>query len=422
MDHRQFFRQFLALFSGTALAQLFNLASYPVLARLYTPEHFGLFGAFVAAAAIPGAIACGRFELGITTAPSAGRQAMLWLCFLVALIVSIIASIGIGIYWWAIDTPMIGFLVPLLFVTILLTGAANAVTMYLMRHEAFSFASTGVVVRTATTVIVQLTVAFIWPSAAGLIAGFALGLVGQAALGLFLTRRSHSIGRPRIGPMRAMFRRFRRQVSLDIPSTLLSALSINLMPFILQFLYGIRAVGFYSVGQRIAMLPLQLFNDSLSQVFFQRAARAQEERGEFWREFRFTLLASGAISLAMLVGLLLFAQPAVDFYLGPGWEMAGTILVILAPMLALRSVTMSLATTVFVLKRPGWLLLHNVASVAAIAISFIIAWWFNLGLVLFLQVLAVMQGAEYLVFGMVLGAAAWSGQKRQLETGKREKS
>ena len=77
MDRRQFFGQFAALFTGTAVAQLFNLASYPLLARLYTPDQFGLFGAFIAAAAIPGAIACGRFELGITTAPASGRKAML---------------------------------------------------------------------------------------------------------------------------------------------------------------------------------------------------------------------------------------------------------------------------------------------------------------------------------------------------------
>ncbi len=406
MNRRQFFGQFAALFTGTVAAQVFNLLSYPLLARLYTPTQFGLFGAFVAAAAIPGAIACGRFELGITTAPAAGRKAMLWLCIAVALAVSTVATLGIALYWWWIATPLLALLVPLLLVTIALTGIANAVTMYLMRHEAFSFASTGVVLRTAITVGVQLGAALIWPSAAGLIAGFALGLVAQAAMGLYLTRRDHGIGRPHPGQMRAMARRFRKQVSVDIPSTLLAALSLHLLPFFLQFLYGIKAVGFYSVGQRIAVLPLQLFNDSLAQVFFQRAARAHEERGEFWREFRFTLLVSGAISLAMLAGLLLLARPVVRIYLGPGWDMAGEILVILAPMLALRSVTMSLATTVFVLKRPGWLFAHNVASVLAIGLAFGLAWWRESDLVGFLQTLAVLQGIEYAAFALVLGWAA----------------
>ena len=151
MDRRQYLRQFLALFTGTAVAQLFNLASYPLLARLYSPTEFGLFGAFIAAAAIPGAIACGRFELGIATAPKSGRQAMLWLCFAVALVVSLVATLGMTVWWWRTDTPALGLMAPLLFVAILLTGATNAITMYLMRHEAFRFASVGVMVRTAVT-------------------------------------------------------------------------------------------------------------------------------------------------------------------------------------------------------------------------------------------------------------------------------
>ncbi len=406
MDRRQYMRQFLALFSGTFLAQVFNFAAYPLLARLYTPEEFGLLGTFIAAAAIPGALACGRFELAITTAPHSGRQAVLWLCFTIALGVSAFATVAMWLYWWAIDAPMLWLLVPMLFVTVLLTGVTNALTMFLMRHESFRFASIGVVLRTATTVLVQLGVVLVWPGAMGLIAGFALGLVAQSLMGFAITSRWYPLGRPRRSHMRAMFRRFRPQVSVDIPGSLLAALSFNLLPFMLQFLYGTRAVGFYAIGQRIAVLPLQLFNDALSQVFFQRAARAQEARGEFWQEFRLTLLVSVAISLAMLAGLVFLAEPVLALYLGAEWEMSGTILVILAPMLAIRSVTMSLATTVFVMKRPVWLFWHNVASVIAIGAAFGIALATGAGMLTFLLLLAILQGVEYAIFGIALAVAA----------------
>lgn len=412
MNRGQFSRQFLALFSGTMLAQVFNLASYPLLSRLYTPEDFGLFGTFIAASAIPGAIACGRFELAIATVPHAGRRAMLWLCLSLALGVSIISTALMSLWWWHSGVPSLALLAPMLFLAVLLTGVTNASTMYLMRHESFRFASAGVVVRTATTVVLQLGFALLWPSPTGLIVGFCLGLAAQALLGMAISHRSFGIGKPRTGQMRAMFRRFRPQVSVDLPGSLLAALSFNLIPFFLQYLYGIRAVGFYSMGQRIAVLPLQLFNDSLSQVFFQRAARAQEERGEFWAEYRFTLLASGAISLAMLAGMLLLARPVLALYLGAGWDMAATILIIMAPMLAIRSVTMSLATSVFVLKRPVWLLYHNMAGVAAIAAAFGFAWKTEGGLTQFLTLLALLQGAELLLF---FAAITWASRSQYLQ-------
>lgn len=407
MERGLFFRQFLALFSGTALAQLFNLASYPVLARLYTPADFGVLGTFIAAAAIPGALACARYELAITTAPHSGRKAVLWLCFLLAMIVASISTLIFTAYLWWADVPHMTLLAPLMFVAVALTGGVNALTMYLMRHEAFSFASSGAVLRTAATVLVQMILAALIEGAIGLVIGFCAGLVAQSLLGLIVATRNYNFGRPRQRGMKAMFTRFRPQVSVDIPGSLMAALSVNLLPFFLQALYGMKAVGHYSLGQRVAVMPLQLFNDSLAQVFFQRAARAQEQRGEFWAEFRFTLLAASAVGAVMLAGLLLFARPVVAIYLGPQWDVAGHILVILAPMLAVRGVTMSLATTVFVLKRPIWLLWHNVASVAAIGMAVVWAWASHADLLGFLTALSIAQGLEYAFFGIVLTRAAW---------------
>lgn len=108
----------------------------------------------------------------------------------------------------------------------------------------------------------------------------------------------------------------------------------------------------------------------------------------------------------MLGGLVLLAKPVVVIYLGSQWKLAGTILVILAPMVAIRGVTMSLATAVFVLRRPAWLLWHNVASLAAMALAFGFAWASGLGLLGFIGLLALLQGAEYLVFCVVLSLAS----------------
>jgi hypothetical protein len=95
--------------------------------------------------------------------------------------------------------------------------------------------------------------------------------------------------------------------------------------------------------------------------------------------------------------------------------MAGTILVIMAPMLAMRSVTMSLATTVFVLKRPGWLFAHNVASVVAIAAAFAVALLQQTDLVGFLQLLALLQGIEYAAFALAMGIAVRRLRDRAVE-------
>lgn len=395
------------LFTGTAAAQAINLGSYPFLARLYSPVDFGGFAVFVAAASIPAAIACARFDLAIPTAPHHGRLAVLWLSYSAAGLVALLSGAVGAAYWLWMGTHGALALAVLLLVAVAVTGFCNATTLFLMRHDHYRLTSASIFFRTLASVVAQLGLAFVMRDSWGLILGYCAGLLAQAAMLLPRLARALGSSRPRLRPMRAMYGRYKRQVSADIPGTLVGALALYTLPFFIQFLYGPAAVGFYALGQRIAVTPLQLFNDSLSQIFFQKAARAEQERGDFWREMKFNLLISGFLSAAVLLAILLLARPAISIYLGEGWEPSATILIILAPMLAIRSVTMSIATTVFVVRKAHWLLLHNVASMLVLTVAFVAAYLSGASLNAFLAMLTVLSGIEFAAFGALLIHAAW---------------
>jgi lipopolysaccharide exporter len=410
MDRRLYLKQFMIILGGNGAAQAANLLSYPFLARLYTPHEFGLFATFVAAAAIPSAVACGRFELAVTTAPRSGRFGILWLCVAIAAIVGLLSVLVAAIYWQVSPTPAHPALPLLLGLSIFLTGVTSAQSMFLMRHDRYRATSCSLLLRTASAVAVQLALAWIAATALSLILGFVFGLLAQAGMLALVIRRRIGLGKPKLRDMRAMFRRFRRQVTVDIPSTLIAAFSLNLVTFLLAGLYGQRVVGFYSIGQRLAVAPLQLFNDALGQIFFQKAARARETKGHFWDEMKFSLLTSGLLSLGVLAVILLFARPFIILYLGREWAPAADMLVILAPMLAMRSLTMSIATTVFVMRAAHWLFMHNVANVAVTIGAYAIALHWGLGPTAFLGVAALMIGAEYAVFGLFL---IWASRRER---------
>ena len=248
MDRRQYLRHFLMLFSGTVASQTINLASYPALARLYSPADFGVFAMFVAASAIPGAVACGRFDLVIPTAPRYGRFAILWLAYLESAGVAVASSIVVAIYWLAMGTSGALPFSLLLAAAVFLTGYCNATNLFLMRHDFYRVTSTSVVTRTAVTAIFQVGLAFVWRTPSSLILGFCLGLAGQAGLLFAHRHRKIALRPPRLRQMRLMFQRYRRQVAVDIPSTFLAAISLNIMPFFLQALYGPASVGFFAVA------------------------------------------------------------------------------------------------------------------------------------------------------------------------------
>lgn len=410
MDRRKYLAHFMILFSGTAAAQLVNLASYPFLARLYTPADFGVFAMFVAVAAVPGAIACGRFDLAVPIAPHFGRHAVLWLCIAISSAIGLLSTAGATLYWH-IASPGMSYVMPLLIgLCVFLTGFTAASSLYLMRHDMYRVSSASLLVRTGATVLVQIGLAFLWRTPLSLVLGFMTGFAAQAAmLGWAIWAHIPPKG-VRWPHMRAMFRRYRRQVSVDIPSTFIAAISLNLMTYLLSIRYGQRTVGFYSLGNRMAIMPLQLFNDALSQVFFQKAARSQEQNGHFWNEMKFNLLTSTLLSGGVLVGIWLFARPFITLYLGPDWAPAADILMILAPMLAVRSTCMSIATAVFVLNRPQWLLGHNIANVLTLALSFAIAEFAGLSLLAFLYLASAMLMFEYGLFAALL---VWASRPKR---------
>ena len=406
MDRRQYFNQFALLFSGTVAGQVLNFASYPLLARLYSPEAFGAFATFIAATAIPGAIACLRFDLAIPTAPKWGRFAILWLCIIISAASGLVCILGSAAYW-LLAQGSFNPLLPILFgLTIFLTGFSLSAPLYLMRHDQYRSTSISAVARTAATVLAQLGFAFAFPSSFSLILGSVLGLVAQCmVLGWSIWAHAR-LARPRRSHMMALFRRYRRQVAIDIPGTLLAIGSLNVPTFVIAAVYGQRIVGYYGFAQRIAVLPLQLFNDSLSQIFFQKAARAHEETGHFWAELKFNLVSTSLVAAGTVIGIWLFARPVVALYLGTQWLPVAAMLIILAPMLGIRSVAYSITPSIFVLRRVHWRVVHFVIEGLLQAACYAAAISMGLSAIQYLALMSTLLALEWLRFlvQMVIGA------------------
>ena len=407
MDRRQYLKHFAMLFSGTVASQILNLASYPLLARIYSPAAFGAFATFVAATAIPSSVACLRFDLAVPTAPNWGRFAILWLCTFSSAAAGIICVLGSAAYWLIAEGSFNPWL-PLLFgIAIFATGFCLAATLYLMRHDQYRSTSVSAVARTGGTALIQLGFGVLSPTSFTLIFGYVLGSLVQGIVLAWSMWRHVRPRRPRRSHMLVLFRRYRRQVAVDIPGTLLAIGSMNMPTFVIAALFGQRIVGYYGFAQRIAILPLQLFNDSLSQVFFQKAAKAHEESGHFWPELRFNLAATGLVSLGTVAGIWLLAKPVVALYLGAQWLPVATMLIVLAPMLGIRSVAYSITPSIFVLRRVHWRLAHFVIEGILHALCYAAAIFQGLNAIQYLMLVSLLFALEWLRFLIQMVVAAW---------------
>ena len=405
MNHRLYLRQVGVLFSATAVAQLINFASYPLLSRTYDSIAFGLFSIFVSAASIIGPLACARFDIVVQAAPHAQRFAALKLATLISVPVAVLSALGYAIYAPPTD-GMANWIVAMLFgASVFLIGFTFSGTAFLIKHEAYRHNGVAIITRVACTVVPQLLLFWLMSDARGLILGFCIGVLAQAMV--------LAVGVMRLGRRRApkrrlgmMLRRYRQYPLYDVPSTFLSMFALYAANFFILNLYSASDVGHFAFAFRLAALPMALLAGSLSEVFFQKAAKSFQANGGYWMPLRFNLAVAGGLSAAIFVATLLLARWAVDIYLGRQWGPVADVLIIMAPMMAARFIFITVSAAPLVTGRTGWLLTANAALALCMTAIFLLAKWSGADFETYLTLSSLSMALIYLVLVSALAVTA----------------
>ena len=97
----EFRNNIIKLFSGTVIAQALPLAISPILARIYTPEEFGLLTIFLSILTIGNTIVTAKYEVAIYL-PRTDKAAryVVKLNLLISLMVTSIALIVFLSFFW----------------------------------------------------------------------------------------------------------------------------------------------------------------------------------------------------------------------------------------------------------------------------------------------------------------------------------
>jgi O-antigen/teichoic acid export membrane protein len=406
VNHRLYLRQVGVLFSATAIAQLINFLSYPILSRTYDSIAFGYFSVFVSAASIIGALACGRFDVVIQAAPHAQRFAALALATAISVPVAVLSGVGYAVFGPQIADMATWVTAALFGASVFLTGFCYSGAAFLIKHEAYRHNGIAIVTRVALTAAPQLLLFWLLPDSRGLIVGFCTGVLAQAAV-IFAGIRRLGLRRARRRQLGTLLRRYRQYPTFDVPSTFLSAFALYAANFFILHLYGAREVGYFGFAFRLAALPMALLAGSLSEVFFQKAAKSFQLGGSYWRPLRFNLLVAASLAGLILILTLLLARWAVSLYLGPHWAPVAGVLIILAPMMAARFVFVAISAAPLVTGKTGWLLAANAGLALTMVGIFIFAKWQGLGFEAYLSLSSIGTAIIYVILVFLIATNAY---------------
>lgn len=336
-----------ALFvSSSALVMLFPLISAPIVARLYSPEDFGIYAVFFSLATILSAIS--SLELRNIALLEADRTngahgALLASGVVITFSLLLLAALVVTPDTWLIvllGPDILPYLIWLP-VTVLLMGGSQVLYTWATREMQYSILARNKFILGLSTMLLQIGIGLTDAGALGFIVANLLGLLLASILLALLFVKTLKILKPKFSLASALVQ-FRRHYLLTVwtmPASLVNSLSQFLPDLLINRFFGAALLGQYSLAMRMLNMPIAFLSNSIQDFFRQLASAEFTDQGHcrssFWRFTTLTLAGALIIILPVIV-LIPYVFPIV---FGSQWTEAGTMIQAVAFLTIVRFIS-----------------------------------------------------------------------------------
>ncbi len=375
------FKNVMRISSGTLLGQLILIATTPVMTRLYGAAIIGDWTFLQAISVVVAAFS----DLGLSNALMVEKTEedlvetykVVTTCVVAA---SLLVSVGVALFY-GFAAPGGIVLPPLvlagyLFLTTALFQQTQVCYTWLNRKSRYDVLMKSPVLNYALFGVLAVGFGLLGFTQYGYFLSWLLSLVATVALMRHHLPKGFFTVRP--AAYRAVISRNRHFLQYQLPSNIVLQLK-NLLPSLLiKPLFGSDILGQYAITMRIINLPVSLVGTSIGRVFFQTATDMQRE-GKKIGGFAYGIMTrSMKLACLPVVGLVVFGDVVLNWFLGPGWQMAGNIVRIVALQSFFMFLNMSTQGLNITLNRQKYTLLSSVFQmVSMVVIFFMGAYWFH---------------------------------------------
>lgn len=381
LNASEFKRNVAVVFTGAVAAQAISIATAPIIARLYAPEQYGVFGIFLSIAAIAAVLPTLRFTQGIIIEKEDGEAArLLHFCTLSSLAVSILFAVLLALFKVpfvaAVGAEGLGEWIYFLPIVVFLTGMTELLSTWLTRFKSFGQVTRSRIIASVATVSCYLVWAYVMgASFRGLIVGTIIALLISTAY-LFIAARAANpfIFRFDWEATKPILARHRKFLIYSLPSDLITIFTNQLPVFLLNRFAGTAEVGYFNMSQRILAIPSVFISTSVGEVFKQRATEDFHRTGTCRPIFMKTFKALALMGFIPFLLIFLFGPWMFSVFLGAQWEQAGVYSRIFALMFYLRFVNSPLSYILYIANKQQFdiigVLAYNIVTVLVFWIGF----------------------------------------------------
>jgi len=349
------------------LSNIFGQGSFvlvtPLLATLYSPEEFGLFGTFVALYIIAAHFSTLKYENAVAIAKSdehaaASAWLSLGLVAVVNLVFYFIVFLCSKYNIFLSTSSMLATTYNEIEIAALLAGVGLTLNVWLLRQRRYTTIAITRIIYCFAIIFAQILLGWYWNFSEGLIAGQIMGLAVMVIFQVtcVLTGDRTSLQFPSFETVKYVASRFSNFPKFSVWATLVGQFSAQAPVIIFAATGNLQSAGFYFMALRLLQAPLGMISQSISQVVLAEAP-------DMYAKGSLDRLVVRIFSVCLRLGLLPMAVVCfliVDIFSVFGmqeWHQTAIFIWIIAPWVFLVFILgpISVITTI-IEKQKEWLI------------------------------------------------------------------
>jgi PST family polysaccharide transporter len=309
------------------------MASTVILARLLTPDDFGIVALSISLLALLSAFTDRALASAVirTADPSPGLYDTLWSLGMVrGASMAVCFALSSFIAAKVFSEPRLMMVMPVLAIYIFMSGLYNPRSAMLVRDLVFWQQFMIDVSQKLVNLIVTVSIAFFYKSYWAMIIGIVVGQAASTLLSYFVL------------PYRPRFSLSHSKEVMNFSMWLTFGKVLNMLNWRLDHLMiggwiGRPALGVYTMGDNLAVIPTREIITPLTGVLFPAFSRFRDNPRELAQKYQLAQASITALILPAGVGMALVADSMVRLALGPKWLNAIFIIQGLAAVFAFQT-------------------------------------------------------------------------------------
>ncbi len=351
MTTPNYWRSVVAVLSGTAMAQALPVLGSLVIARLYAPEDFGIYSAWLGAVSIVAIVSTGRFELALALEADGEPRQKAVFAALLTLLLAFAALALITALFCLFASKLLestsGALAAAFAPTALLIALVQIYLSWAAADGSYATLSWLRIIQAGAITALQLGAGAWFASAESLAAAHLLGLCLTVGVGLY-TLPLKLPTQPYKPLLVEFWSKHRRFPLWSLPADALNMACAQLPLLIVASRFGAEFAGYLALTMRTLGVSFGVLGTAVLDVFKRQASHSYRERGDCRADFvrTFRVLMLGSVIACAAIALVSEEIYAIGF--GERWRTAGLIALWFLPLYALRLVASPLSYTFYI--------------------------------------------------------------------------